>query len=124
MIRFRKGALVVWRGQVVPIVNRWDFRDATVYLIHTRNARNELVMDQQVTFGQIVSEINSYASFCVGDKVGLGPWDTYVKARWWSTRKGTVVYRINDLFDERRSIVTFTQEELVLRVEGYAAKSA
>ncbi len=118
-MRFRIGALVVWRAQVVPIVNRWDQRDATIYHIHTRNARGELVTDPMVTFGQIVSEINAYARFCVGDQVHIGPWDTYVKARWWNLRKGTVIYRINDFLDEGRNIVKYTQEELVQRVEAY-----
>jgi hypothetical protein len=123
MYRFRKGALVVWRGQVVPIVERFDGRDATLYHIQTRKPDRTLVQDLQVTFGQIISEINSYAQFCVGDKVPVGPWDTYVKARWWNCRKGTVIYRLNDIFDEGRPIVKFTQEELVKRVEGFTMRS-
>ncbi len=118
-MRFRIGGMVVWRGQVVPIVNRHDERDATLYHIHTRNAKGELVTDSLVTFGQIISEINTYARFCVGDQVHIGPWDTYVKARWWNIRKGTVIYRINDFLDERRNIIKYTQEELVKRVVGW-----
>jgi hypothetical protein len=45
---------------------------------------------------------------------------TLVGARWWNCRKGTVIYRLNDIFDEGRPIVKLTQEELVKRVEGYA----
>jgi hypothetical protein len=124
MYRFRIGAFVVWRGQVVPIVNRWVHTEGTLYHIHTRNAKGELVTDSSVTFGQIISEINSYASFCVGDKVTIGPWDTYVKARWWNCRKGTVLYRINDFLDEGRNIKKFEQDELVKRAEAYAMQSA
>ena len=123
MVLFRKGALVVWRGQVVPIVTRWVYPDVATYLIHTRAADGALVIDTTITFGQLVSEINSYARFNVGDKVDIGPWDTYVKARWWSTRKGTVIYRLNDLADSRRVSPRCTQEELVLRVEGQVKQS-
>jgi hypothetical protein len=98
MYRFRKGALVVWHGQVVPIIQRWDYRDATLYHINSRKPDRTLVQDLQVTFGQIISEINSYAQFCVGDKVPIGPWDTYVKARWWNCRKGTVTFHLSRVF--------------------------
>jgi hypothetical protein len=105
-------------------MNRWVFPDAALYLIETRGRKGELVTDAMVTFGQLVSEINGYAHFCVGDKVPIGPWDIFVKARWWSCRRGTVIYRLNDIHDERRNSPRFTQEELLLRVENYATQSA
>jgi hypothetical protein len=33
---FKVGALVVWRGQVVPVVNRWVHPDGTIYMVHMR----------------------------------------------------------------------------------------
>lgn len=120
MVRFRIGALVVWRNQIVPIANRWAYPDGTLYLLHTHAPDGALVTDAQVTFGQLVSEMNSYARYCVGDKVNLGPWDRYIKARWWNCRRGTVLYRINDFMDEGRNRVVLEQEELVRRAAELA----
>ncbi|MCC6939863.1 MAG: hypothetical protein IT226_16730 [Flavobacteriales bacterium] len=120
MIIFREKALVVWRSQVVPIMHRYVYPDGALYVLHTKNRENGLVIDSSVSFGQLVSEMNSYAHFCVGDKMDLGPWDRYVKARWWSFRRGTVIYRINDLLDERRVSPRMTQEELVMQVDAFA----
>ena len=122
MILFRIGALVVWRMQVVPIVNRWVYPDAVLYLIHTRSSRGELVTDASVTFGQLVGEINNYAHFCVGDKLSLGPHEAVIRARWWSCRQGTVMYRVGHPTDERRS-ARFTQENLLLKVEAEMERS-
>ncbi len=113
---FREKALVVYDGQVVPVLKRYVYRDGALYVVHTRDHKGDLQRHYQVTFGQLVSAINSYARFCVGDKLELGTFDKYVKARWWNCTRGTVVYRINTLFDDGVSWCT-TQEELIKRVE-------
>lgn len=123
MVQFKKGALVVWRGKVVPIANRWTYPDGTLYLINSKHPQHGLVSDMNITFGQLVAEMNSYARFCVGDKVELGPWERYIKARWWNCRRGTVVYRINDLKDDRSASVILPQEELIARLDGHAGNS-
>lgn len=123
MVLFRIGALVVWRGQVVPIINREVLPDAALYLIHTRSPKHGLVIDVNVTFGQLVSEINHYARYCVGDTLSFGAYDVTIKARWWSCRQGTVVYRLGHAHDPRRS-ARYTQEVLVQRVEGVMENSA
>jgi hypothetical protein len=120
---FRIGALIVWQGQVVPIVNRWVEPDGAIYMVHTQEKDKGLRSDL-VTFGQLVAEMDRYARWCVGDKVELGPWDKYVKARWWSIRRGDVVYRINDFLDEGRMSMVLTQADLVARVDGYLQRSA
>ncbi len=116
MIRFKVGSLVVWRGSVVPIVNRWVHPDGISYLVQTKNGNRELVSDI-VTFGQIISEINQYARWCVGDKVELSGWDRFVKARWWSFKRGEVLYRVNDFLDEGRNRIILPQADLIRRVE-------
>jgi hypothetical protein len=119
---FKVGALVVWRGQVVPVVNRWVHPDGTIYMVHTR-ARDGRLVSELVTFGQLVAEMDRCARWCVGDKVEFGPWDKYVKARWWSTRRGEVVYRINDFLDEGRTGLVIPQSELVKRIEGHEVQN-
>ena len=116
MLSFKVGLLVVWRGSVVPIVNRWVHPDGITYLIHTKSKTGELVSDI-VTFGQLVCEINHYARWCVGDRIEVNGWDRYIKARWWSFKRGDVLYRLNDFLDEGRNRVVLTQSDLIRRVE-------
>jgi hypothetical protein len=119
MYVFRIGALVPYHGQVVPIVNRYVERYGARYIIHTKAKNGALVQHHDVTFGQIVSAMCDHATHCVGDKLEIGPWDRYVKARWWNNRRGTVLYRIGDILDSGRSHV-MTQEELAKRTAAFA----
>lgn len=116
MLSFKIRSLVVWRGAVVPIVNRWVHAEGTIYLIHTKNKNNELVSDH-VTFGQLLCEMNHYARWYVGDKVELNGWDRYIKARFWSFKRGDVLYRVNDFLDEGRNRIILPQADLIRRVE-------
>ena len=119
MLLFRLGALVVWRGQVVPIVNRFVDKEGAQYQIHTKAKDGALVQDVHVTLGQLLGALNDHASHCVGDKVELGRFDLYIKARWWNLRRGEVLYRVNDILDTGRGRV-FTQAELLQRLEALA----
>lgn len=119
---FPVGALVVYDGQVVPIVHRFVEPAGAQYTIHTRGKDNELMIHFHVTFGQLVAAINAYARWCVGDEVHIGPWKRYVKARRWSFRQGTVYYQVNDYLHEGRGWV-YTQEELAARVHAYETSS-
>lgn len=116
------GALVVWRGQVVPIVNRYVDKEGAQYLIHTKARDGALVQDIHVTLGQLLGSMNDHASHCVGDKVELTRFDLYIKARWWSFRRGEVFYRVNDLLDTGRGRV-YPQAELVKRLEAVATSA-
>lgn len=120
MLLFRVGALVVWRGQVVPIVNRYVDNEGAQYRIHTRDRQGALVTDDHVTLGQLMGALNDHATYCVGDRVELGPWDLYIKARWWNFRRGEVMYRVNDVLDSGRRRV-LSQRELAQRLEAMAA---
>ena len=119
MLLFRVGALVVWRGQVVPIVNRYADKEGAQYRIHTRDRNGALVTDNYVTLGQLMGALNDHATHCVGDKVELGRWDLYIKARWWNFRRGEVLYRVNDAIDSGRRRV-MSQTELAQRLEAFA----
>jgi hypothetical protein len=77
------GALVVWRGQVVPIVNRYVDKEGAQYHIHTKARDGALVQDVHVTLGQLLGALNDHATHCVGDKVALKPFRPL--------HKGTVV---------------------------------
>ncbi len=121
---FRIGAFVVWNGQVVPIMNLWVHREGATYCLHSRPPGKGLVVDTSVTFGQLLCELNHHARFCVGDKVEIGPFDRYVKTRWWNSRTGTVHYRVASFLDPRDRSMVYTQQELVKQVEAYAARSA
>ncbi len=61
MYVFKEGALVSWRGQVVPVVKRWVQREGAVYLVHTRGKDRELVSNMLI-FGQLVSEIDGFVA--------------------------------------------------------------
>lgn len=116
---FKVGALVVWRGQVVPIANRHVDKEGAQYLIHTKARDGALVTDIHVTFGQLVGAMNDHASHCVGDKVELTRFDLYIKARWWSFRRGEVLYRVNDKLDTGRGHY-LSQSELAKRLVANA----
>ncbi|MBK9764921.1 MAG: hypothetical protein IPO87_16615 [Flavobacteriales bacterium] len=116
----RVGALVVWRGQVVPIVNRYVDKEGAQYQIHTKARDGALVQDVHVTLGQFLGALNDHATHCVGDKVALSRFDLYIKARWWSFTRGEVLYRVNDILDSRRRRV-IPQTELLQRLEAVAA---
>lgn len=119
MYRFKRKDMVVWHGQVGPVQNRFDSAEGYTYVLHWRKPDGTLMIDGDITFGQIVAELNSYARFCVGDKFELGPQERIIKARWWNPRRGTVIYRVADARDPRRSVVV-DQETLVKKVEAYA----
>ncbi len=112
---FRIGSLVPFHGQVVRVVNRYVFPDGALYILHTKDRNGQLQQHQQVTFGQIVSAMCEHASHCVGDKVEVARFDRYVKARWWSCARGTVIYRINSFLDEGHSWIV-PQEDLLTRL--------
>ncbi len=112
----RKGALVLWRGQVVPIVGRFVGPDAVSYCIHTRGHDRALIIDYQVSIGQLMAELDRHAKWCLGDKVEMRGFATYVKARWWNARTGQVMYRLNDQYDEGRARRVVDQETLLARV--------
>lgn len=113
---FRIGALVVFHGQVVPILNRWVHPDGAVYLLHTRDRDRGLRVHAHVTFGQLVAELNERARWCVGDRIEVGEHVRVVRARWWNARVGTVMYRINDTDDRVRGVV-IAEEALAERLE-------
>ena len=116
----RVGELVVWRGQVVPIVNRYVDKEGAQYHIHTKARDGALVQDVHVTLGQLLGALNDHATHCVGDKVELTRFDLYIKARWWSFTRGEVFYRINDKVDSGR-IRVIPQTELLQRLAVVAA---
>jgi len=103
LIKLRIGALVIWRGQCVPIANRYVGRDCIRYLILTKDPKRGLVTDVNVTIGQLMAELCAHALWCVGDQVAIEHATRQVQARWWNCRTGTVMYRVNDVFDERRT---------------------
>ena len=114
------GAKVVWRGQVVPILNRYVDKEGAQYQIHTKARDGALVQDVHVTLGQLLGALNDHATHCVGDKVELTRFDLYIKARWWSFTRGEVFYRINDKLDSGR-IRVIPQTELLQRLAVVAA---
>ena len=117
----RVGALVMWRGQCVPIVNRFVGPDSVRYLIHTKHPKHGLVIDAHVTIGQLMAELCAHATWCVGDRVELERTTRFVQARWWNCRTGTVRYRVNDAQDEHRSGgLVLDQQRLQQLVDKYA----
>ena len=52
----------------------------------------------------IVDELKKMATYAVGDKVRLRNvfGDKHVKARWWDSRKGLLMYRVTDYWEESR----------------------
>jgi hypothetical protein len=118
MYRLR-GALMVWRGQVVPIVSHSVGPEGTTYLLHTRHPQRGLVIDQHVTIGLLMAELCTHAGWCVGDRIELGPHERRVQARWWNTRRGQVMYRLADPRSGRTAVVP--QDELSARVLAYQA---
>ena len=122
MILFRIGALVPLHGQVVKVLNRFVKNEGTLYVIHTKAPDRTLRQNNQVSFGQIVAAMNEYARFCVGDKLELGPAERYVKARWWSCTRGTVIYRVGDGKENGKSWIV-GQEELMERAKRHEIES-
>lgn len=119
----RVGALVVWRGQVVAIQSRHVARDCVRYSIHTRAADRSLVMDHHVTIGPLMAELCAWARWSVGDVVELEAATRVVQARWWSTRTGTVMYRVSDAHDETRGGgVVLDQAKLQHLVERWKSR--
>jgi hypothetical protein len=70
-INLHIGALVMWRGQCVPIANRFVGPDRIRYLIHTKDPRKGLIIDANVTMGQLMAELCTHATWCVGDQVAI-----------------------------------------------------
>lgn len=101
-ILLRVGAWVVWRGQRVAIANRHVAPDCVRYTVQTRGRDGSLVVDHHVTIGQLMAELCAHARWCVGDQVELEGQLRAVHARWWNTRTGVVMYRVSDLYDERK----------------------
>jgi hypothetical protein len=122
-MRLRVGALVLWRGQVVPITGRQHMGRTWVYRIETRGDDGRPQVDRFVTIGQLIQELCAAADYCVGDKVEMQYDDRYVKERWWCTRRGRIVYRVNDYYDERRMPSLFDQDVLRVRVKAWKQRA-
>jgi hypothetical protein len=120
-IKLRVGALVMWRGQCVPIANRHVAMDCIRYVILTKDPRRGLVTDVNVTIGQLMAELCAHAQWCVGDQVAIEHATRQVQARWWNCRTGAVMYRVNDVYDERRiGGLVVDQQRLQQLVDKYA----
>ena len=66
-------------------------------------------------------ELCAHATWCVGDQVAIEYATRQVQARWWNCRTGTVMYRVNDLFDEgRNGGLVVGQQRLQQLVDKYA----
>ena len=111
----------MWRGQCVPIANRYVGPDCIRYLILTKDPKKGLITDVNVTIGQLMAELCAHAKWCVGDPVAIEYATRQIQARWWNCRTGTVMYRVNDVFDERRiGGLVVDQERLQQLVDKYA----
>ncbi len=115
MCRLRVGALVVWRGQVVPIARRELRPDGNLYTVSVKLPSRGLITDHQVTLGQLMAELCQRAAWCVGDTITLGPHDRYIQARWWNSRNGRVLYRIGEQPEGGRTVVR-DQDELLTKL--------
>lgn len=113
-----KKALVRWRGQTVPIANRYgDVHNGFTYLINVSVPGRGLVQDKHVTIGQLMAELCEHAAFCVGDALELPQGTWFVLARWWHLRKGCIFYRICADRDGKGRNWRVAQEDLVKRTQ-------
>lgn len=111
-------ALVRWRGQTVPIANRYgDARNGFTYLINVSVPGRGLVQDMHVTIGQLMAELCEHAAFCVGDQLDLPQGTWFVLARWWHLRQGRIFYRICADQQGKGRNWRVVQEDLVKRVQ-------
>lgn len=119
MYRFKRKDMVVWHGQVGPVQNRFDSAEGYTYVLHWRKPDGTLMIDGDITFGQIGGGTQQLRPLLRGRQVRARPQERIIKARWWNPRRGTVIYRVADARDPRRSVVV-DQETLVKKVEAYA----
>lgn len=114
--------LVPWHGQVVPIRTRYVEAHGTFYNVNYRGAGGELLSDFNITGAELLAAMVQHARFRVGEKVAIGHFDRYVKGRWWSFRKGIVLYRVSDYHDARHNGHVMPEADLVKQVEAWAAQ--
>lgn len=115
--------LVPYRGQVVPVINRYHHpQHGWTYTIHTRQPDRELVVEHDVPHAVILAGIAAVAHYAVGQEVVLqGRHRLAIAGRRWSYSKGTVLYvlaRPNHVGNDKRPTHTYTQERIFQLVEA------
>lgn len=113
-MQFKVGGLVPWRGQVYRVAWKVTGKDGTYYRLVDLVKGEGSVDRDSVLHEAVLEAIKSMARYAVNDRFQnqIGRGNIWVKERKWDARTGTVLYRLNDYWDEGRWHTWVTQEEL------------
>lgn len=125
MEQFKKGALVPHYGELCRVTGATTINHHLCYTVEDLRG-NTVRGVHYLQHELIVAELKKMATYAVGDKVRLRNvfGDKYVKARWWDSRKGLLMYRVTDYWEESRVPWIRSQAELnAVVVERVASKA-
>ncbi|QQR88035.1 MAG: hypothetical protein IPJ76_07425 [Flavobacteriales bacterium] len=113
MEQFRKGAIVPHYGELCRVTGATVINNHLCYTVEDLQG-NTVRGVHYLQHAQIVKELKEMATYAVGDQVRLRNvfGHLHVKARWWDSRKGLLMYRVTDYYEESRMPWIRSQAEL------------
>lgn len=113
MQQFRKGAIVPRDGGLCRITGAAVLNDKLCYYVVDLYGK-DIPGGTYLQHAVVLEELKRMATYAVGDQVRLRNvfGHLYVKARWWDSRKGVLMYRVTDYYEESRMPWIKSQAEL------------